>query len=112
MRSFIVNNICGVALGNSNEVSGIASAAIGSKLKVSSHEQTVVGRFNIEDIDDKYAFIVGNGNIKGTSLILVSAFGHHMDDAYIAIRSSFLCNANSARPPAEYGLKLTLAIIA
>lgn len=57
----IVTNICGVAFGNSNEVSGIASAAIGSKLKVSSHEQTVVGRFNIEDVDDKYAFIVGNG---------------------------------------------------
>lgn len=57
----IVTNQCGIALGNSNEVGGIASAAIGSKLKVSSHEQTVVGRYNIEDIDDKYAFIVGNG---------------------------------------------------
>lgn len=56
-----VTNTCGFAFGNSNEVSGIASAAIGSKLKVSSHEQTVVGRFNIEDVDDKYAFIVGNG---------------------------------------------------
>lgn len=57
-----VTNTCGVAFGNSNEISGIASAAIGSKLKVSSHEQIVVGRFNIEDIDDKYAFIVGNGS--------------------------------------------------
>lgn len=59
--SNIVNADCGIALGSSNVVSGVNSAAIGLALKVSGKDQTVVGQYNIEDTENKYSFIVGNG---------------------------------------------------
>lgn len=58
------NNVigeCGIALGSSNAVSGVCSSAIGRKLKASGDNQTVVGQYNIEDTENKYSFIVGNG---------------------------------------------------
>ena len=61
-----INNIitgeCGIALGSSNIVSGVCSSAIGRKLKASGDDQNVVGHYNIEDTENKYAFIVGNGS--------------------------------------------------
>lgn len=59
--SNIITADCGIALGTSNVVSGVCSAAIGLSLKASGKDQTVVGQYNIEDTENKYSFIVGNG---------------------------------------------------
>lgn len=58
----IVTSECSIALGSSNTVSGVCSSAIGRKLKASGDGQNVVGHYNIEDTENKYAFIVGNGS--------------------------------------------------
>lgn len=59
--SNIITADCGIALGTSNVVSGVNSTAIGLALKASGNDQTVVGQYNIEDTENKYSFIVGNG---------------------------------------------------
>ena len=46
--------------GESDSVGGF-SAVIGESLIASSENQTVLGRYNVEDTADKYALIVGNG---------------------------------------------------
>ena len=45
-----------------NVASGKHSRAEGSGTKASSNYQHVQGKYNIEDTDGKYAFIIGNGN--------------------------------------------------
>lgn len=67
-----------------------ATTAVGFKTKASGIHQFVGGRYNIEDTNNKYAFIIGNGddngrsnalsvdwdgNIEATSLILSSPNG-------------------------------------
>ena len=47
--------------GISTTASGLASHAEGSGTKASSSNQHVQGRYNIEDTENKYAHIVGNG---------------------------------------------------
>lgn len=49
------------AEGSSTIASGIGSHAEGTATKASSKNQHVQGKFNIEDTEDKYAHIVGNG---------------------------------------------------
>lgn len=49
------------AEGNSTTASSFASHAEGHGTKASSASQHVQGKFNIEDTDNKYAHIVGNG---------------------------------------------------
>lgn len=67
--------VCSVALGDATEASGDTSfamgmlakatqpysVAIGEDVRASSANQTVVGKYNIEDAANEYAFIVGNG---------------------------------------------------
>lgn len=50
------------AEGRETEATGRASHAGGYNTKASSHCQTVIGRFNEEDIYSRYAFIIGGGN--------------------------------------------------
>ena len=49
------------AEGNSTQASGESSHAEGNNTKASSKYQHVQGKYNIEDNDNKYAHIVGNG---------------------------------------------------
>lgn len=49
------------AEGNSTTASGSVSHAEGSGTKASSDNQHVQGKFNVEDSNDTYAFIIGNG---------------------------------------------------
>ena len=49
------------AEGTGSTASGIASHAEGSGTKASSGNQHVQGKYNIEDTENKYAHIVGNG---------------------------------------------------
>ena len=49
------------AEGTGSTASGIASHAEGSGTKASSSNQHVQGKYNIEDTENKYAHIVGNG---------------------------------------------------
>lgn len=44
-----------------NVASGDGSHAEGHRTKASSNYQHVQGKYNVEDADDKYAFIIGNG---------------------------------------------------
>ena len=48
--------------GDSTTASGVSSHTEGSGTKASSNYQHVQGKFNVEDTDGKYAFIIGNGN--------------------------------------------------
>lgn len=52
---------CSHAEGNSTQASGESSHAEGNNTKASSKYQHVQGKYNIEDNDNKYAHIVGNG---------------------------------------------------
>lgn len=55
------NHSCFVS-GTNNFVNNTNATALGMYLRVPSECQTVVGRFNVEDTENKYAFIVGNGD--------------------------------------------------
>lgn len=49
------------AEGGSTTASGVGSHAEGYNTKASSNYQHVQGKFNVEDANGKYAFIIGNG---------------------------------------------------
>lgn len=49
------------ALGFYNVITQPGSLAIGAGLKVSSYYQNVIGTYNIEDTENTYIFILGNG---------------------------------------------------
>jgi len=53
------------AEGNNTEASGKYSHAGGNNTIAASTAQTVIGKYNVEDVNDTYAFIIGNGT--GTS---------------------------------------------
>lgn len=48
--------------GYDSEASGRASTAIGTGTKASSASQAAIGRYNVEDTQGEYAFVVGNGS--------------------------------------------------
>lgn len=50
-----------MAMGEVNTVSGVNAFAFGNNLLASGAHQTVVGKYNVEDTEDKYLFVVGNG---------------------------------------------------
>ena len=50
------------AEGSSTTASGLGSHAEGQGTKASSANQHVQGKFNVEDANDTYAFIIGNGS--------------------------------------------------
>lgn len=52
---------CSHAEGGGTTASGDSSHSEGSGTKASSNYQHVQGKFNVEDTDGKYAFIIGNG---------------------------------------------------
>ena len=54
-----------VALGSGDALANYA-VAIGKYVKASSESQTAIGKNNIEDTADKYAFIIGNGTMSNT----------------------------------------------
>ena len=56
------SGISSFALGYQAEASSSLGLALGTGTKASSTCQTVMGRFNIEDDQDTYAFILGNGS--------------------------------------------------
>lgn len=49
------------AEGSGTRAEGDGSHAEGHRTKASSNYQHVQGKYNVEDADDKYAFIIGNG---------------------------------------------------
>lgn len=49
-----------------NNVSGLGSMALGQYLLASSDNQIVVGKNNVEDNNNKYVFIAGNGDNPGS----------------------------------------------
>lgn len=50
-----------VAIGNSASASESVSIALGEGVSAKSANQTVLGKYNIEDYNNSYSFIVGNG---------------------------------------------------
>ena len=50
-----------ISIGIGSSANATASLALGWITKASSQYQTVMGKFNIEDDQDTYAFIIGNG---------------------------------------------------
>lgn len=60
--NFVSSNY-GFATGQSNSVSGQNATALGFNLLASSSSQTVIGRYNVADTNDEYAFIIGNGDV-------------------------------------------------
>ena len=52
---------CGFAHGAGAKVTGGAAAAFGSRTLAAGRNQFVAGKGNIEDSEDKYALIIGNG---------------------------------------------------
>ena len=57
----IASGSCAHAEGHTTEASGYLSHAQNFGTKASSAYQTVIGRYNIEDTNDKYALIIGKG---------------------------------------------------
>lgn len=53
---------CGFAHGTAAEVSGGTATAFGTSTLAAGDNQLVAGKFNIEDSEDKYALIIGNGS--------------------------------------------------
>lgn len=60
--NFVSGNY-GFATGQSNSVSGQNATALGFNLLASSSSQTVIGRYNVADANDEYAFVIGNGDV-------------------------------------------------
>ena len=54
------------AEGDTTTASGNYSHASGNGTKASSNNQFVIGKYNIEDTQSKYAFILGNGAVNST----------------------------------------------
>ena len=50
-----------IAMGNNALASGITSVAIGDNVLAKSDNQTVFGRFNVEDTGNQYSLIIGGG---------------------------------------------------
>lgn len=57
----LVNAVAPRFVFGSGEASGAYAAAFGRDTQASSKDQTVIGKYNVEDTDEKYAFIIGNG---------------------------------------------------
>ena len=57
----------GLASGQGNVVTGDKATALGDHLIASTSHQTVLGHYNIWDENDKYALIVGNGDVSDRS---------------------------------------------
>ena len=58
---------CSHSEGDNTTASGYASHAEGAGTTASSEYQHVQGKYNIEDTESKYAFIIGNGTSDGRS---------------------------------------------
>ena len=59
---------CGFAHGCGAKVGGAAAAAFGSQTLATGRNQLVAGEANIEDTEDKYSLIIGNGTgVRGLS---------------------------------------------
>lgn len=56
-----------IAVGGGSRINGKYSGAFGQNLITSSDWQIVTGKNNIEDADNKYAFIIGNGSLTNRS---------------------------------------------
>ena len=57
-----VTSFCSQAMGSYCEAKGSNSHAHGTHTIASCNAQTAIGKYNIEDTNDKYAFIIGNGD--------------------------------------------------
>jgi hypothetical protein len=66
-RETTASGVCSHAEGNGTTASGSSSHAEGLKTTASSNYQHVQGTYNIEDTDNKYAHIVGNGDYRNRS---------------------------------------------
>lgn len=63
-----VNKDAGFAHGLNTTVNGVAAAAFGSQTLAAGENQFVAGKGNIEDSEDAYALIIGNGTgVRGLS---------------------------------------------
>lgn len=79
-NSTTASNYCAHAEGNSTIASGSISHAEGNGTLASSKYQHVQGQYNIEDKDNKYAHIVGNGKKdKSTNFKEVRSNAHTLD---------------------------------
>lgn len=63
-----------VALGVSCAASAEAAVALNDTTHARSASQTVIGRCNIDDTNDAYAFIIGNGNLNASPIEPSNAF--------------------------------------
>lgn len=55
------SGVMSIAIGTQNSATAQYAISIGRATKASSQYQTALGKFNIEDNQDTYAFIIGNG---------------------------------------------------
>lgn len=54
--------------GTSNVIKGSNSAVFGSNNLATSYDQVVMGHYNVEDTDNKFAFIIGGGSKNGENI--------------------------------------------
>ena len=72
LNSYPVNLQCGEIFG----APGLYSAGIGQGLYISGDNQFSIGKYNIEDTENKYSFIIGNGtNISPSNSLTVDSTG-------------------------------------
>ena len=73
------DNMCSHAEGDMTTASGDSSHAEGKGTIASSDCQHVQGKYNIEDTENKYAHIVGNGKYDYSTLTAVRSNAHTLD---------------------------------
>ena len=73
------DNMCSHAEGDMTTASGDSSHAEGKGTIASSDYQHVQGKYNIEDTENKYAHIVGNGKYDYSTLTAVRSNAHTLD---------------------------------
>lgn len=88
------------AEGRKSQASGLNSHASGLNTRASSDNQTAIGKYNVEDTEGKYAFIVGNG----TSTARSNAFTVDWDGNAVAsgsITSGDMCYVSHGKANAD-----------
>lgn len=94
------------AEGKETVASGTASHAEGDSTIANGRNQHVQGRFNVEDNDNKFADIVGNGSSEGVETVRSNAYALDWDgNLYLKGGVYVNCNADSTG-----GTKLSLDV--
>lgn len=94
------------AEGSNTEASGSTSHAEGMRTKASSRNQHVQGRYNVEDANDVYAHIVGNGtsNANRSNAYALKWTGASTQKAAVEIQDMYIPQTTPAPANGYYGV--------